>query len=274
MYYSYLSIPLFKKSTIQSILTLNRSLEKHKHNWDDLAELDPLWAILSFSEYRFGKWDTGQFFKTGDEEITKLMQSCLQLGYPKATERVLDFGCGVGRCTRALAKYFKQCYGLDISENMIAKANELNSSISNCTFTVNYQADLRIFPDDYFDMIYTTAVLQHIPITPLIRNYISEFLRILKGGGILVFQLPHSIPLLYKLGVGLRTYNTLRTLGFNKRFIYQTLGKLGLTPYRMNFIPENEVVVFLGGIGGKVLEVKNDSAAGAQSRTYYVTKSV
>jgi ubiquinone/menaquinone biosynthesis C-methylase UbiE len=268
--------------TILSILMTRRSLEKHKHNWEDLAELDPLWAILSFSEYRFGKWDTGQFFKTGDEEISKVMEACLQLGYPKGTECVLDFGCGVGRCTRALAKYFKECYGVDISENMIAKANELNSSISNCTFTVNYDEDLRIFSDDYFDMIYTTAVLQHIPSTLLIRNYISEFLRTLKAGGILVFQLPHSIPLLYKAGLGSRIYNILRTLGFNKQFIYQKLGKLGLIPYRMNFIAENEVVAFLTRIGGKVLEVKNDSALGPSeqsrtyypSRTYYVTKSV
>lgn len=257
------------------MLTINRSLEKHKHNWEDLAELDPLWAILSFSEYRFGKWDTGQFFKTGDEEISKVMEDCLQLGYPKGKECVLDFGCGVGRCTRALAKYFKQCHGVDISENMIAKAKELNSSISNCTFTVNYEEDLRIFSNDYFDMIYTTAVLQHIPSTFLIRNYISEFLRTLKTGGMLVFQLPHSIPFLYKAGVGSRTYNVLRTLGFNKQLIYQKLGKLGLVPYRMNFIPENEVVAFLTGIGGKVLEVNNDPAQGpsAQSRTYYPSRT-
>jgi len=78
-------------------------LEKDKHIWEDLADLDPLWAVSSFSEYRFRKWDTGQFFKTGDEEISKLMQACLQMGYPKGTECVLDFGCGVGRCTRALA---------------------------------------------------------------------------------------------------------------------------------------------------------------------------
>jgi hypothetical protein len=70
-------------------------LEKDKHIWEDLADLDPLWAVSSFSEYRFRKWDTGQFFKTGDEEISKLMQACLQMGYPKGTECVLDFGCGV-----------------------------------------------------------------------------------------------------------------------------------------------------------------------------------
>src|SRR5215213_6879845 len=110
--------------TILSILTSSRSLEKHKHNWEDLAELDPLWAILSFSEYRFGKWDTVRFFKTGDEEISKVMQACLQLGYPKETEYVLDFGCWVGRCTSAWAKYSKQSYGFAVPENMMAKATD------------------------------------------------------------------------------------------------------------------------------------------------------
>jgi hypothetical protein len=78
---------------------------------------------------------------------------------------------------------------------------------------------------------------------------------------------------MYKAAVRSRTYNLLRTLGFDKQFIYQ---KLGLRPYVMNFIPENEVMAFVMEIGGKVLEVKKDSEAGpsAQSRTYYVTKSV
>jgi ubiquinone/menaquinone biosynthesis C-methylase UbiE len=255
---------------MQCTLALRDPLKEIKRNWDELAEMDPLWAVLSFQEYGFGKWDTRQFFRTGDEEISKVMQACLQLGYPKETHNALDFGCGVGRCTRALSKYFKQCHGVDLSEKMISRASELNSSISNCIFHVNHEADLRIFSDDCFDMIYATAVLQHIPNSVLIRNYISEFLRILRPGGILVFQLPHSIPLLYKLGVGSRIYNILRNLGFNKQFLYE---KLRVRPYRMNFIPENEVVSFLKAIGGKVLEVKNDSEVGLYpQRTYFVTK--
>jgi hypothetical protein len=65
-------------------------LNEIKRDWEDLADIDPLWAILSFSEYRFGKWDTGQFFKKGEEDISKVMQTCLQLGYPKETYNVLD----------------------------------------------------------------------------------------------------------------------------------------------------------------------------------------
>ena len=64
----------------------------------------------------------------------------------------LDFGCGVGRLTRALAGSFEKSCGVDILEAMVTKARELNGQIGNCSFVVNNSTDLRVFPNETFDL--------------------------------------------------------------------------------------------------------------------------
>src|SRR5207248_4370527 len=61
-----------------------------------------------------------------------------------------------------------------------------------CHFVVNPANDLTLFPDDSFDLIYSSLVLQHMrPEYSL--NYIKEFLRVLAPGGLLVFQIPSRL---------------------------------------------------------------------------------
>src|SRR4051812_4803924 len=50
----------------------------------------------------------------------------------------LDLGCGTGRDTTELSKYFAQVYGYDFSEAMIsvANANKYRGSIGNVSFAV------------------------------------------------------------------------------------------------------------------------------------------
>jgi len=247
------------------------SLIKHKQDWEELGNTDPFWAILTDKRRQFGKWDIDEFFLTGDQEIGKVMQSALRLGYPPRRELALDFGCGLGRLTRALANYFQQCYGVDISESMIVQAKELNRHIQNCKFILNTAGHLQIFPDNYFDMIYTNIVLQHLPNQSIIKSYIFEFIRTLKKDGVFVFQLPSYIPIKNRLQPRRRLYALLKILGFNTKFLYE---KLGLNPIRMNFIPEDKVVIFLKANGAKILEIQEDlhKTRSIQSRIYYVTK--
>ncbi len=40
--------------------------------------------------------------------------------------KALDFGCGVGRLTQALADYFNEVAGVDVSPTMVNKALEYN----------------------------------------------------------------------------------------------------------------------------------------------------
>lgn len=248
------------------------SIHKQKQEWDELARLDPLWAILSDPGRKFGRWDVGEFFLTGEREIEEyLMPRANTLGYPLGREVALDFGCGVGRVARSLSRHFKECYGVDISERMIEQARQLNKGIPNCHFWVNVSDDLQRFPNGHFDLIYSKIVLQHMPERDQIRSYISEFVRILKLGGLLVFQLPSYIPLRHRFQPRRRLYTTLRRIGFEEGFLY---GRLRLHPIVMNYIPESQVVAFLEALGAKILDVEGGDAADSsvQSRTYFVTR--
>lgn len=229
------------------------SLERQKEDWDHLGRVDPLWAIYTKPDKKFGAWESEEFFLTGVQDVERVMSVAAALGLPARRELALDFGCGVGRLTRALAAYFEQCYGVDISESMILRARELNAAIPRCTFWVNAAEHLRMFPDNHFDMIYTKWVLQHLPSKDAIKTYVSEFVRTLKADGLLVFQLRTRLPLVVRIQPRRRLHGLLRALGVGGKFCHE---RLGLDPMRMTAIPEAEVAELLSAIGARVLEVQ------------------
>jgi ubiquinone/menaquinone biosynthesis C-methylase UbiE len=211
------------------------------------------------------------FLATGQKQAEEFVEQMRTLGYPlSGTDKVLDFGCGAGRLTRALSKYFRESYGVDISEKMVALSREMNHDVPNCHFMVNSASNLAIFSDNYFDCIYTVITLQHVP-RKFVILYIEEFLRILKKGGVLAFQLPSFIPLRNRFMPRRRLYLCLRKVGLNSRFLYE---RLNLNPIRVTFIRRNDVVSILRSMGAEILEIQTDSFCGppAESHTYFVTK--
>ena len=245
---------------------------KLKHDWEDLAKVDAFWAILSDPSKTHGRWDVADFFLTGEQEIEMVMSDAQKLGYPRKREVALDFGCGLGRLTRALAKHFGHAYGLDISETMINRARELNESFANCSFVLNTEPNLRGFQSGSFDLTYCNLVLMHLPSIALIESYLSEFIRTLRVGGLLRFQLPTRIPMPYRIQPRRRLYSVLRDMGFNERFLME---RLKLTPIRMSFVPKQRVIDFLSLIGGHLLEIEEQSMgpSGIRTAMYSVTKA-
>ena len=246
-------------------------LERYKQGWEDIGELDPLWAVLTEPSAQYGRWDPEAFFRTGTDEIHKVMEEASRLSYPKRKGVALDFGCGVGRLTRALAGFFEKSYGVDISEAMVTKARELNGDLNNCNFVVSDSADLRTFPDETFDFIYSARVLQHLPSQKAIEQYISEFARVLKSGGLLVFQVPGSMSLRWRLQPRRRVYSLLRRLGVGKEFLYH---KLGVFPMKMTPFPRRAVESLLSRLGIRLLKVEPDldTSPGMPGAKYYAVK--
>lgn len=161
-----------------------------KRDWESLAQRDALAAILTDESKSGGKWDVSEFMATGDAEIETVLQHLRAIGLqPDLGGTALDFGCGVGRLTQALARRFRSCVGVDISQEMITQANALNQ-YEHCRYVVNATPQLPL-ADGSCSFLYSNLVLQHVP-RPLALNYLREFTRVLTPGGVLVFGVQDS----------------------------------------------------------------------------------
>ena len=244
------------------------TLERHRQDWEDLAAVDPLWAILASPNTRGGRWKLAEFFASGETEMSDVLKTADRLGLPQRHDRALDFGCGVGRLTRAIGRNFGEAVGVDISAEMVRLARELNEG-RNCRFEVNVRPDLTMFEDDSFDFVYSALVLQHLPRKELICEYLREFLRVLRPGGIAVFQTLAALPLGLRLQPRRRAYGVLRRVGISHRLL---LTRLNLVPTRLTTISENDVRATLLDHATAVehLEEHPKRTDGVRSLRYYV----
>jgi SAM-dependent methyltransferase len=167
-------------------------LSKDRAYWDSLARHDPLWAVLSDPSKAGRHWRLTDFMTTGEREIALLAFQLEQLGFPMPTGAALDFGCGVGRLTQALARRFETVIGVDISSRMIALAERLNCYGARVRYVWNESEDLAAVPSGSVEFVYSSITLQHVSPKISVR-YLEEFLRILRPGGLLVFQLPSHV---------------------------------------------------------------------------------
>jgi SAM-dependent methyltransferase len=191
-------------------------LETLKNNWESLAERDALFAILTDHRRAGGKWDVDEFMATGEAEIDTVIHHLASIGcIPDYGGKALDFGCGVGRLTQALAPRFTSCVGVDISRQMIDKANALNR-YAHCRYVANPEEQLP-FADTSFSFIYSNIVLQHVP-RRFATAYLREFIRVLAPGGILIFGVqdsfaaPDASSLLVRVRHLLRLRSRIRTI--------------------------------------------------------------
>jgi ubiquinone/menaquinone biosynthesis C-methylase UbiE len=120
-------------------------------------------------------------------EIDDHVAALAAMGLPRMRTRAVDFGCGAGRLTQALAKHFDEAIGIDVSASMIATARKLGEHIDNLRFVENATATLAMLGDASVDLVYSNMTLQHIP-TTLAEGYVDEFLRVLAPGGVGSFQ--------------------------------------------------------------------------------------
>ena len=159
------------------------TISDQKVNWNRFAQINPYYAIMTIPGQT---WTEKDFYATGKKQIDYIMQSPLMIGRGKG--KALDFGCGVGRLTQALLTYFDEVTGIDISEKMLSLAREYNRS-DRCKYLLNKCAPVLLSYDGQFDFVISCLVLQHIENADTAK-YIQELIRVLKPGGMFVFQLP------------------------------------------------------------------------------------
>ena len=198
-----------------------------------------------------------------------MLNRASSLGLARVRGNALDFGCGAGRLTRALAERFNAAVGVDISGRMIEEARAINRDRANCTFELNVEPHLRLFRDASFDAVYSSIVLQHLLSGAAIRAYVEEFVRVLRPDGLLAFQLPSHIPLSHRFQPRRRVYGALRRLGVPRDVLFR---RLMLQPIAMRALPIRTVTETLEQSGAQVMAIDSlTTAGGVVSSTYFAT---
>ena len=165
------------------------NLDELQRHWDAFGEQDPMWAILTDPARRGRRWTAEEFFATGVTEIAALMGHARSLGLPAHRRRALDFGCGLGRLTQALADHCDEVIGLDVAPSMIAQAKAFNRHGPRVRYQVQAGPSFDTVASGSVDVVYTGRVLQHIA-PAYARDYIRELARVLAPGGFLSFDVP------------------------------------------------------------------------------------
>lgn len=147
-------------------------------DWEEIARAQPYFGVLTDPRYRSEVIDAAakaEFFASGEAQIAQ------ELAYQRARfgpfdpRSALDFGCGVGRLTRALAAVTGRAVGVDVAPSMLAEARR------DAPPTAEF---LPILPGGLFDWIVSIIVFQHIPPErgyPLLRRLLSHAA---PGGGL------------------------------------------------------------------------------------------
>ena len=98
----------------------------------------------------------------------------------KNCNTLVDFGCGIGRCTSFLKEVFKpQKYiGMDIINKSIV-------NVDDAFYLIPKSGNLNL-EEASIDVIWTNVVLQHVIDEDLLSYYLNQFWKALKAGGKLI----------------------------------------------------------------------------------------
>jgi SAM-dependent methyltransferase len=158
-----------------------------RKDWDERARKNARYFVATAKE----NWTDENFFESGRDWIRLYVLPDLTLisrGRPIAELNMLELGCGAGRMTRGFSEMFRFVDAVDVSTEMIKKAEAVLSDCSNVAFHVNNGVTLPMFSDNSFDFIFSGIVFQHIPSKSIIRSYIREASRLLRSGSVFKFQ--------------------------------------------------------------------------------------
>jgi SAM-dependent methyltransferase len=168
------------------------SLVRDAAIWDELARRNAVWAVCTQPQYKQTP-DLDAFFATGRTDVNAVLDAVDRCVPKRSTKRALDFGCGLGRLSRALAREYEQVLGLDVSSVMVREARRLNADVPECLFQLNPQTVLVDVADASCDLVLSLIALQHISDQCAVRAYLREFGRVCSVGGAVAVQLPTAV---------------------------------------------------------------------------------
>lgn len=244
--------------------TLERLLAHIQASWQKLGREEPHWSVLTSEEFKQTNLAANRewFYASGHGNAEQFLHLLRRNGcFPDgvADKAVLEYGCGVGRVTHALAQHFGRVYAYDISAPHLALAKQWTDGLglTNIAFSqIQHPQDVVRLPKVH--VVYTVIVLQHNP-PPVIRMILEGLLSALLPGGVALFQVTT-----YREGYAFVAKDYLRT------------AKARLGEVEMHVLPQRRVFGIIAQADCQVLEVLEDAWTGYRygelSNTFLVQK--
>ena len=163
--------------------------------WQAWGTRDPYFAVLTNPKYRTDVLTPDaklEFLASGRKTVEMVLNACRgYFGAHFAPQRVLDFGCGVGRLSIPFAAQAREVVGMDVAESMLAEAR-LNCEAQHChNVTLVLSDDTLSRATGQFDLVYSCLVLQHIEVVRG-RKLFAELVGKVQPGGCGVIQVPFA----------------------------------------------------------------------------------
>jgi SAM-dependent methyltransferase len=185
---------------------INRQVRRMRQAWDQRAQENARYYVATGRK----DWSDEAFFEDGESELRDHVYNDLgnicQGKNPKDM-KVLEIGCGAGRLTVPLARFFGEVYAVDISREMVRHARRATMPYPNAHVFQNNGKDLSVLRPRWwhfgkrekpqFDFAFSCLVFQHIPSRDVIESYVRDTNRLLRPGGLFKFQVqghPDTMP--------------------------------------------------------------------------------
>lgn len=162
-------------------------MNEMRERWDLRAKTDAVAYIESNRDVP----DLDGFFALGEHFAQVLVDPVLG---GAARGRALDLGCGLGRITRALARRFDEVVAVDVSAEMVRRAEELHPAVElpNVSFHATDGVHLPL-EDESVDFVFSYEVFQHLPSRDVMNANLLEVARVLRPEGLALIHV-HRAP--------------------------------------------------------------------------------
>ena len=173
--------------------TLQRMLARTAETWNQFGDEAPHWSVLVQDDFLPENIDQNidRFYESGVGNVQICLNSLRRAGIPADHfKRTLDFGCGVGRLSLALADISDHVTAIDVSAGHLKLARERASKTTTTNVEWVQLRDLRELDQlDGYDLVFSLIVLQHNP-PPVMAYAFRSLLRTLRAGGVAIIQMP------------------------------------------------------------------------------------
>lgn len=244
--------------TTASATDLARMSENVAREWRKFGETEPHWSVVTGNEFKPENIarNLEAFYALGRDDVAYVIAALKRNGVWKGDgTRAMDFGCGVGRLSLALASHVAHVTGIDISAAHLVHARQRaeQMGVRNVTFEPIDTIDgIDALPR--FDLIISLIVLQHNP-PPVMVVLLNELLSRLAAGGVAVIQMPTYI-------VG-------------QRFTVAEYLSNQQPSMEMNAVPQRVIYEAIDRAGCKIIEVREDEYMGTDiglSHTFVIQR--